>query len=104
MSYPPSNDTFLSAPAQPDGMNYWTPLQKLAMRMGWVGQGKVIGSTYTSWSQVIPPFEYVATYECKEQGQVFVFGVVRGTPMTFRDNIHMFPTDSLIGQLRTLQL
>jgi len=103
MSYPPSNDTFPAPPTQNDGVMAWTPLHKLAMRMGWVGQHRQnIGGTYPDWRTVIPPFEYVAAYECKERNRVYVFGVVRGEPMRFDDDIHMFPSDRLIGQLKTL--
>lgn len=91
------------AEAQPDGMNYWTPLQKLAMRMGWVSNlMSMHNNGIGNYPDAIKPFEFLSAYECTASAKVYLFGVIRGTPMTFEDDIYMFPSDRLIGQLKTL--
>lgn len=47
-----------------------------------------------------PPFDYVATHKGDEK--VFVFVVSGNTPVILEDDLAMFPSDTLVTQLRLM--
>lgn len=105
MSWPPDNDAPPPMPQQPDGTMGYSPLVKLAMRMGWLGNmrtGFTSSGAAPLWPEIIKPFEWVAAVERRDQNKVFIFGLVNGKQIMCDDDYYLFPSDRLIGQLKTL--
>jgi hypothetical protein len=103
MPWPPQDDTPPKPPLDKMGnmRRDFSPLVKLAMRMGWIVN--LINMTPEGEvppMEVMAPFTYIAAYE--ENEVVYVFGVVRGLPMSFVEPKTLFPSDGFIGRLKTL--
>lgn len=105
MPWPPQDDTPPKPPENANGFKRdFSPLVKLAMRMGW------IGNLYTMTPEgvmppmdVMLPFTYVAAYEDPQNDKVFVFGVIDGKGRVFEEDRTLFPNDGFIARLKLLK-
>lgn len=84
-----------------DGSRDFSPLVKLAMRMGWISNIYINNGAGLA-PTVMPPFSYVAAWECPNMDIVYVFGVVNGRGMCFEEPRTLFPSDGFIGRLKLL--
>jgi hypothetical protein len=101
MPWPPQDDAPPLPPKDFNGQRRsFTPLIRLAMRMGWIDTLIQMGDGVMPATEVMLPFSYIAAYE--ENDSVFVFGVVRGEPMNWKEPKTLFPTDGFVGRLKLL--
>lgn len=74
------------------------PLTPLAMRMKWGVFDKTVHGIGDAVRQV--PFDHISIHE--STSKVFVFVVLDGKATTIEDEAAMFPSDTLVTQLRML--
>lgn len=94
MGWPASIDTIPSPPMQSNGRAEYSPLIKLAMRMGWLETGTMI-----CYSKC----KYIDAVKVDLPQKAYVFIVQNsGEAMTIPDDYHLFPSDALISKLKLL--
>lgn len=101
MGWPQNNDTMPTPAATPAGGIGYSPLVKLAMRMGWFES-----MSYSANGNHHPavPWKYIDAVKIDSPApRAYVFLVRQsGEAMTFEDDYHLFPSDTLIAKLKML--
>ena len=87
-----------TGPAPPMPPMYASPLQMLQMRMRW---GQFAGPFIQQGALVEPsPFNHIEVYQGAKDFIIFI--VKDGDPVVIRDTHELFPSDTLITQLRMM--